>query len=127
MTTLTFIAIMKNESHIIERCLNSIKSIVDYVVISDTGSTDNTVELIYNWLKTNNIPGDVYHDQWQNFSVNRTLSVTNAQDWLKKNQINLETNYLLTLDGDMILQIEPTFNKEKLKEKPHWLVKQKKL
>ena len=44
--------IVKNESHIIERCLNSVKDIVNTIVISDTGSTDNTVELINTFLET---------------------------------------------------------------------------
>jgi glycosyltransferase involved in cell wall biosynthesis len=125
MVTLTFIAIMKNESRIIQRCLDSIKSVVDHIVISDTGSTDNTVELIKNWLKDNNIPGDVYHDSWKNFGFNRTLSVINGQDWLQKNKIDQKTNYFLTLDADMILKIEPTFNKEKLLSKQQWHLKQK--
>ena len=38
--------IVKNESKIIERCLNSVKNIIDCYSIVDTGSTDNTKELI---------------------------------------------------------------------------------
>ena len=34
-----------------ERCLNATKSIVDFVSICDTGSTDNTPEIIENWCK----------------------------------------------------------------------------
>jgi glycosyltransferase involved in cell wall biosynthesis len=125
MVTLTFIAIMKNESRIIQRCLDSVKSVVDHIVISDTGSTDNTVDLIKNWLKDNNIPGDVYNDEWKNFGVNRTLSVKNGQDWLKKNKVDLKTNYFLTIDGDMLLQVEPTFDKQKLLTNTHWQIRQK--
>ena len=45
--------IVKNESHIIETTLNNIINhiTIDYWVISDTGSTDNTKEIIKDaWL-----------------------------------------------------------------------------
>ena len=48
--------IVKNESKIIERCLDSAKSIIDFVSICDTGSSDGTPELIENWCKENSIP-----------------------------------------------------------------------
>lgn len=47
--------IVKNESRIMERCLNATKSIVDFVSICDTGSTDHTPEIIENWCKENEI------------------------------------------------------------------------
>jgi glycosyltransferase involved in cell wall biosynthesis len=50
MKTISLCMIVKNESHVIERCLNSVKPLLDYVLIVDTGSTDNTIEVIYNWL-----------------------------------------------------------------------------
>jgi glycosyltransferase involved in cell wall biosynthesis len=34
--------IVKNESKVIERCLRSVKGCIDYWVIVDTGSTDDT-------------------------------------------------------------------------------------
>ena len=44
--TICFAAIFRNESKNVYRCLNGVKSIIDYVSICDTGSTDDTVELI---------------------------------------------------------------------------------
>lgn len=41
---LSAVLIVKNESQIIERCLNSLVG-VDEIIISDTGSSDNTVEI----------------------------------------------------------------------------------
>lgn len=43
--------IVKNESKIIERCLNPTKSIVDFVSICDMGSTDDTPDIIKNWTE----------------------------------------------------------------------------
>jgi glycosyltransferase involved in cell wall biosynthesis len=125
--TLTLIAIMKNESRIIERCLNSVKNVVDHIVLSDTGSTDNTIELAQNFLRNNNIPGKVYQDVWENFGVNRTKSVLNGQAWLEENKINKEhkeNNYFITIDCDMCLTIENGFDKNKLVEKDAWLMRQ---
>ena len=47
--------IMKNESHVAERMLNSIKSIVDGICVVDTGSTDNSIEIVKKWGEDNNV------------------------------------------------------------------------
>ena len=124
MPTLTFIAIVKNESKIIERCLDSLKGLVDHVVISDTGSTDNTVELIDRWLLTNNVPGKIYNDVWENFGINRTKSVKNGQAWLDTQVIDKTNNYFITIDADMTLIIDKNFDKNKLGEKDGWMIRQ---
>lgn len=104
MVTLTLIMIVKNESFIIKRCLDSIKEYIDYIVISDTGSTDNTVNIIKQYLLDNFIKGKVYEDQWINFGFNRTKSLTNAQQWLDEEKIEKLTNYFITIDADMIIK-----------------------
>ncbi|HDX9591106.1 TPA: glycosyltransferase family 2 protein [Bacillus pseudomycoides] len=109
--------IVKNESKIIERCLDSAKSIIDFVSICDTGSTDSTPEIIKNWCKENNIPGTVHHEPFKNFGYNRTLSVKLAQ------ATYLEADYLLLLDADMILEVQSHFDKCSL-NKDHYLTMQ---
>lgn len=106
--------IVKNESHIIERLLNSTKDIVDCISISDTGSTDNTVELIENFMKEKGIPGRVYHDKWKSFGHNRTVSVMESRKTLTELQLDPEKTYFLLLDADMILKRLDSFNKEEL-------------
>jgi glycosyltransferase involved in cell wall biosynthesis len=76
MKTISLCMIVKNESHVIERCLNSVKSLIDYVFIVDTGSTDNTIEVINNWLTTNSIIGQVISEEWKNFSHNRSFALS---------------------------------------------------
>ncbi len=100
--------IVKNESRIIERCLNAAKPIIDFVSICDTGSTDKTPEIIENWCKEHHIPGTVHHEAFKNFGYNRTLSARLAQETYPK------SDYLLLLDADMILQVEPSFDKSLL-------------
>ncbi|MGR3778170.1 tetratricopeptide repeat-containing glycosyltransferase [Bacillus paramycoides] len=109
--------IVKNESRIMERCLNATKSIVDFVSICDTGSTDNTPEIIENWCKESRIPGTVHHEPFKNFGYNRSLAVSLAQKTYP------EADYLLILDADMILEVESTFDKSSLTE-DHYLTLQ---
>lgn len=116
--------IVKNESRIIERLLESVKDIVDCVSICDTGSQDNTVELIEKFLKKNAIPGKVHKEQWRNFGHNRTLSVQLAQKTLADFAFPLEQTYLLLLDADMILQIKPEFNKRDLQSDSYLVVQE---
>ena len=122
---LTLFMIVKNESKIIQRCLESVKDIVNTIVISDTGSTDDTVKLIHNFLKTHSIKGTVYTDEWKNFGYNRSKSYKNAQEWLRKNNYDLKKQYLLTIDADMIFKVEKTFDKNMLSRKDSWLIQQK--
>ena len=114
-TKLCLTMIVKNESRVMERCLESVKDIVDYISICDTGSTDNTVEIIEQFMRKHGIPGIVHHHEWRNFGHNRTLSVQAAQEALEKNGFSLENTYLLLLDADMLLVVDDDFTKEGLK------------
>lgn len=100
--------IVKNESKIILRCLESAKSIIDYISICDTGSTDNTMELIEEWGKKNSIPCKVHLEQFKNFGYNRTLSVELGQKTYP------DSTYFLLLDADMILIVNSDFSKSAL-------------
>lgn len=109
--------IVKNESKIIERCLNSAKSILDFVSICDTGSNDGTPEMIEKWCRENNIPGTVHFAAFRNFGFNRTLAISLAQETFP------EADYMLLLDADMILEVEHPFDKSSL-DKDQYLTPQ---
>ena len=100
--------IVKNESKIIKRCLQSCLPILDYISICDTGSTDNTVEIINDFCKENNIPGKVHNHVWKNFGHNRTLSYTTARETFPL------ADYCLLIDADMSLKVLPGFDKSSL-------------
>lgn len=70
--TVALSMIVKNESHIILECLNSIYKYIDYWVIVDTGSTDGTQDIIKNFFAEKNIPGELHQSTWVNFGHNRS-------------------------------------------------------
>ena len=70
MKTVCAALIVKNESKVIERCLNSIKDFIDYWVICDTGSTDDTKSIINSELS--GISGELHEVEWVSFGHNRT-------------------------------------------------------
>ena len=85
--------IVKNESHIIEETLEKlIKKIkFDYWVISDTGSTDNTKELINTFFKNHKIPGELVEHEWRDFVYNRSKALECAYN---------KTDYVFIFDAD---------------------------
>ena len=75
----SFCLITKNEQHNIRRCLTSLNQIENkQIIIVDTGSTDNTVEIAKSY------GAEIYHHQWDNnFSRPRNKSLEYARgDWV---------------------------------------------
>jgi len=94
--TICLAMIVKNESAVIERCLNSVRNHVDSWVIVDTGSEDDTRERIQRTLAE--VPGRLEQRPFNNFGYNRTelmyLAFEQRADWL------------LLLDADMVLEVD---------------------
>ena len=65
--TLCLNMIVKNESKIITRLLESVLPIIDCYCICDTGSTDNTIEIIETYFQSKNITGIIVYEQFVNF------------------------------------------------------------
>lgn len=100
--------IVRNEAHIIARCLDSVKPFTDYLLIHDTGSTDETINVVEAWMKANNIPGHVTSAVWTDFATNRT--------WLIGEARTLPFDWVLTLDADEQLQSRCCFGRDDLHE-----------
>ena len=100
---LILLTMVKNESRIIERLMNSVKDRVDAIIICDTGSTDDTVEKATAWLKTNDMSGGIFSYTFKNFGVSRTQSFTCCQEWVNKVGWHASKSWALVLDGDMML------------------------
>jgi glycosyltransferase involved in cell wall biosynthesis len=65
--TITLCMIVKNETHIIKECLESMLPYIDRYDITDTGSTDGTPELIKEFFDEHGIEGEVYLSDWKGF------------------------------------------------------------
>ncbi len=92
--------IVKDESRVICRCLDSVKGFIDYWVIVDTGSKDGTQKIIKKHMK--GIPGELHERKWKNFGESRTEALELAQG---------KGDYILFMDADDILEFDPGFER----------------
>jgi len=81
--------IVKDESEVIERCLASVKPLIDHWIIVDTGSSDGTQKIIQEFMK--DVPGKLYERKWVDFSHNRNEAMALAKG---------HGDYLLFIDAD---------------------------
>jgi len=91
--TLCLNMIVKDEEHIITKTFDNLFSYLhfDYWVISDTGSSDNTKQVIIDYFKMKNIPGELVEHKWSDFGTNRTLALQSAFN---------KSDYLFIFDAD---------------------------
>lgn len=89
--------IVKDEAAVIERCLRSVRGLINYWLICDTGSTDATPALIRQSL--DGVPGELHDRPWVDFGHNRTELMELAQR---------KADYLLLIDADMTVTYDRT-------------------
>ncbi len=102
-------AMVKNESKIILRMLESVYKYIDYWVIQDNGSTDGTQSIIENFFKDKNIPGFLYFEPWQYPGYNRNHALQKCAE------ANHGCEYVLRLDADEVLEIDVDFDWEEIR------------
>lgn len=103
--------IVKNEAHCIKRCLDSVKPIIDAVVINDNGSTDGTQEKIFEWCMDNKVkPFEVFDMPWKSFDENRSAVLEKLYKDYK------DIDYVLMIDADEVLVFDAGFNPQEWKE-----------
>ena len=108
MTTLCLNMIVKNESRVIERMLNSVVSLIDSYCICDTGSTDDTPAKISNFFQKHGKPGKIINEPFRDFGYNRSFALAACE--------NMENaDYVLLMDADMILELPAGFNAAEFK------------
>lgn len=104
-----FIACVKDESAIIERCLLNISNIATSYLICDTGSTDGTPEIITNFMASKNIPGQVIYKDWVDYGFNKSYLLEEAR--------KTDAQYLIWCDADEVFLTD-------LKDKTSYLTKE---
>ena len=100
MITISLCMIVKNEEQVLARCLESVKDIVDEIVLVDTGSEDKTREIARKYTEK------IYEFIWQDdFAAARNEAFAKAT-----------MDYCMWLDADDVLTKENQENLVELKE-----------
>jgi GR25 family glycosyltransferase involved in LPS biosynthesis/glycosyltransferase involved in cell wall biosynthesis len=103
MKTIGLSMIVKDEAHVILKCLESVRPLVDHVLVVDTGSTDGTQQIVWNYLLREQLSGGVVEEPWQNFAYNRTFAL---QELRKAPDVD----YALIIDADDQLELDDGFD-----------------
>ncbi len=93
--------IVRDEAHVISECLDSVVPYIDYWVICDTGSRDDTPAIIERYFAERQIPGELHHHEWQDFGYNRSRALELVRG---------KASYAWVIDADDFLVGEPDFS-----------------
>lgn len=106
MVTISLCMIVKNEENTLPHCLDSVRDMVDEIIIVDTGSSDKTKEIAYQYTDK------LFDYEWNDdFSAARNYSFSKAAK-----------DFILWLDADDIIleQDRATFKKLKSSLSPEF-------
>jgi tetratricopeptide (TPR) repeat protein len=81
--------IVKDEAHVVARCLASVRPFITHWVVVDTGSSDGTQAIVRAALE--GIPGELHQRPWRDFGHNRSEALELARG---------KADYVLTMDAD---------------------------
>lgn len=96
MASICLNMIVKDETAVIRRCLDSVRPYIDAWVILDTGSTDGTQAMIREHLK--DLPGDLLEAPWTDFATARNQALAAVAG---------RCDYVLFMDADDRLVTPP--------------------
>ena len=100
MITVSLCMIVKNEEQVLARCLDSISSEVDEIIILDTGSSDETKSIASRYTNL------IYDFEWINdFAAARNAAFSKAK-----------MDYILWLDADDVFEADELNNLAELKK-----------
>ena len=97
--------IVKDEADIILNTLENLFSILSFdgYVICDTGSSDNTKELIYEFMSKNGVFGKVIDVEWKDFATNRNIALSASY------KVFPDADYTFIFDADDKINSESRF------------------
>lgn len=82
---MTAIILTKNEADNLERCIKSVQPFVKRIVVVDSGSTDNTVEL------AKSLGTDIYFHKWKHYADQFNWAIDNTE---------IDTKWIFRIDAD---------------------------
>lgn len=103
--------IVKNESRVMRRLVESVRPLITHWLIVDNGSTDGTQALVRELLA--DLPGELVERPWKNFGHNRTEALALARG---------RADYLLIMDADEELELPPGYALPPLTAEEYWIV-----
>jgi hypothetical protein len=110
--------IVKNEAHVITDTLESVCDYIDYYVINDTGSTDNTIEVITNFFNARGIKGEIHSHEFRTCKCHMDFIYKKYDffhfGWNRSYALDLckgKSEYIIVIDADDIIMGKPDFSK----------------
>lgn len=105
MASICLVGIVRDERQNLPILFNSLRHLLDAIVLTDTGSKDETVSYVKKYLEDEKLPGEISESSWKGFPVSRTESFINAEGFLKKLDIRQKMKrnwYFMLMDADDI-------------------------
>lgn len=93
MSTITAVILTFNEEKHIERCIKSLKPIVDEIIIVDSYSTDSTLAL------AEKLGAKVFQNPWKNYATQFNWGLKNC---------NIQTDWVWRIDADEYVESSNT-------------------
>lgn len=108
------VMIVRDEAHVIERCLASVRPMIRRWCIVDTGSKDDTPAIIQRTLA--DLDGGLHHREWVDFGHNRSEAMRLAFGM---------GEWLLLIDADEELSIDADFHWPERSDVDAWQIRQR--
>lgn len=108
---------VRNESGVIRRALDSVAAEIDGWCITDTGSTDDTQSIIAEYFRDKGIGGELHDTTFIDFGASRTETIAHALAYARSNAMD----YLLLLDADEVIEVRELDWKTRLHGSPYLL------
>lgn len=93
MATIAAVILTYNEEQHIERCINSLKHIVDEIFIVDSFSTDKTIEI------AENLGAITFQNPWKNYATQFNWGLENC---------NIKSDWVWRIDADEYIEENPS-------------------
>jgi glycosyltransferase involved in cell wall biosynthesis len=120
------VLMVKNEEKRIEVSLDSVKNEVDGIILFDTGSTDNTVNVVKKYAKKNNLHLHLIEGVFEDFSTSRNKMLEYSNSFLYDYLILFDCNDELKIENASILTLKELLENEKKSDNPDaFLIHQK--
>ena len=122
------VLMVKNEEKRIEVSLDSVKNEVDGIILFDTGSTDNTVNVVKKYAKKNNLHLHLIEGVFEDFSTSRNKMLEYSNSFLYDYLILFDCNDELKIENSKtsILTLKELLENEKKSDNPDaFLIHQK--